>query len=648
MRILLLCVLLGTNLFGAEVFKDHRQEGLKDLDGYFPFTVPGTNEEWIERRGMLRERVLAATGLLPMPVKAPLKAVRHGRKDLGDYWIEKVYFESFPGFFVTGSLYLPKEIHGKVPGVLCPHGHWENGRFMVESEGNAKEQIKIGAEEFMEAARSPLQARCVQLARMGCVVFHYDMLGNADSQQISLETAHKFAAQGAATPGGFYTAEAEGQLQSILGLQTWDSIRALDFVEGLPEVDPARIGVTGASGGGSQTFLLAAVDDRPAVVFPAVMVCTAMQGGCTCENASLLRIGTGNVEIAALFAPKPLGMTAANDWTKEMTTKGFPELQQLYKMQGAPDKVALTSLTQFYHNYNHPSRVAMEQWFARHLLHQETAPPERAFTFQTPEDQTVWDKEHPAPQGGPTAERAVLQEWRKASEAAFQKAKNASARGWKVVLGRTLESAGQVAFELTGEKKELPDHYEITGEVRNKSFQEVVPTKSYYPKQWKHQVVVQVGGGDGKLTAEQTKLLAAGWAVVVPELLLKDATTNRRVKNPREAPSFTYGYNDPLFAQRVHDVLSVLKMVQTHPDYQTERIALLAGPGGGKFAIAAGAMAGAALTACVAEAEGFRFADLHDPYATDFLPGAVKYGDLPALESMLKKRLSLQALIDMK
>src|ERR1051325_10436318 len=113
-----------------------------------------------------------------------------------------------------------------------------------------------------------------------------------------------------------------------MGLQTWNSIRALDFVTSLPDVDASRIGVTGASGGGTQTFILCAVDPRPAVEFPAVMVSTAMQGGCTCENASLLRIHTGNIEFAALFAPKPQGMTCANDWTKEMSTKGFPELKQ--------------------------------------------------------------------------------------------------------------------------------------------------------------------------------------------------------------------------------------------------------------------------------------------------------------------------------
>src|SRR5262249_53578254 len=159
----------------------------------------------------------------------------------------------------------------------------------------------------------PLQARCVQLARMGCVVFFYDMVGYADSRPIG----HR---------AGFTDAEAELRLQSFMGLQTFNSIRALDFLLSLPEVDPKRIGVTGASGGGTQTFILGAIDDRPAAAFPAVMVSTAMQGGCICENCSYLRQDCGNIDLAALFAPRPLAMSGAKDWTIDIETKGLPAL----------------------------------------------------------------------------------------------------------------------------------------------------------------------------------------------------------------------------------------------------------------------------------------------------------------------------------
>ena len=108
-------------------------------------------------------------------------------------------------------------------------------------------------------ARSPLQANCAMLARMGCVVFQYDMVGYCDSQAIP----HR---------QGFLDAQAVLRLQSFMGLQTWNSIRAVDFVLSLPEVDPDRIAVTGASSGGTQTIALSIVDPRIAAAFPAVMV----------------------------------------------------------------------------------------------------------------------------------------------------------------------------------------------------------------------------------------------------------------------------------------------------------------------------------------------------------------------------------------
>ena len=299
---------------------DSRLAKQKDLNGYFPFSVPANLKGWETRQKEVREQILVATGLWPMPEKAPLKPVVHGQIDRADYTVEKVFFASYPGHYVSGNLYRPKGRTGPFAGVLCPHGHWRNGRFYEASDAEAQNQIKRGAEKTLEGAKYPLQARCAQLARMGCVVFHYDMVGVADSQQIP-------------HAAGFADAGAELRLQSSMGLQTFNSVRALDFLLSLPDVDPRRIGVTGASGGGTQTFILCAIDDRPTAAFPAVMVSTAMQGGCVCENCSYLRQYTGNVEIAGLFAPQPLGMTGANDWTIDIEAQGF-----------APTQGALSSL----------------------------------------------------------------------------------------------------------------------------------------------------------------------------------------------------------------------------------------------------------------------------------------------------------------
>ncbi len=369
---------------------DKRLGKPKDYDGYFPWTPPTSLDAWTKRRQQVREQVLVANGLWPMPEKIALKPVIHGKIERDGYTIEKVFFASLPGHYVSGNLYRPTGQAGKHPGVLCPHGHWANGRFYEAADADS--QLKQGAEQTRESALYPLQARCAQLARLGCVVFHYDMVGTADSQAI----VHR---------QGFTDPEAELRLQNFMGLQTFNSIRSLDFLLSLPDVDAERIGVTGASGGGTQTFILCAIDDRPAAAFPAVMVGTAMQGGCVCENASYLRVGTGNIELAGLFAPKPLGMSGADDWTVDIETKGLPRAQSLYKLLGAENNVMAKTHKEFKHNYNQVSREIMYNFFNKHLGLGRTEPiKEQPFVPVPPKELSVYDAEHPLPKDAVNAD----------------------------------------------------------------------------------------------------------------------------------------------------------------------------------------------------------------------------------------------------
>src|SRR2546426_6477688 len=119
---------------------DIRLQPPKDLDDYFPFTAAKSPGEWMKRAERVRRQILVSLGLWPMPTKTPLSPVIHGKIERDDYTVEKVYFESVPGFFVTGNLYRPKSKSGKLPGVLCPHGHWNDGRFIdAGAEGVRKE-----------------------------------------------------------------------------------------------------------------------------------------------------------------------------------------------------------------------------------------------------------------------------------------------------------------------------------------------------------------------------------------------------------------------------------------------------------------------------------------------------------------------------
>src|SRR4051812_32700790 len=468
----------------GNVPNDSRLEPLKDLDGYFPFTPPSSKAEWEKRADRVRRQILISQGLWPMPTKTPLNAVIHGKTDRGEYTVEKVYFESAPGFFVTGNLYRPKNVSGKVPGVMFAHGHWADARLTESTPAELRNEIANGEERFEQGGRSRFQSMCVQLARMGCVVWQWDMLGNSDSQQLSMQLVHNFARQRPEmnTVGnwGLFSPQAEAHLESAMGLQTWNSIRSLDFLLSLPEIDPNRIAITGASGGGTQTMLLAAIDPRVTLSFPAVMVSTAMQGGCTCENASLLRVGTSNVEFAALFAPKPQGMTCANDWTKEMPTKGFPDLQKIYALLVGPENVMLARGEQFPHNYNAVSRSAFYTWLNKHFhLGQPEPVIERDYEPLTRDQLTVWDKAHPAPiDKGPDFERKLLRHFTDDADKQIRKAAQSSNEFRKLVapavetlIGRTYATAGDSEWNTTT-KEVRGDYLEMTGTIHNNTYNE--------------------------------------------------------------------------------------------------------------------------------------------------------------------------------
>ncbi len=560
-----------------------------------------------------------------------------------------------PGFFVTGSLFRPKS-DGRHPAVLCPHGHWADGRFHDEGVEGVRKEIAASAERFEEGGRSLLQARCVELARLGCVVFLYDMIGYADSVQIPESLAHDFAKQrpemNTTTNWGLFSPQAEAHFQSVMGLQTWDSIRALDFLTSLPDVDPQRVAMTGGSSGGTQTFILCALDPRPAVAFPAVMVSTAMQGGCVCENACDLRIGTGNVEFAALFAPKPLGMTAANDWTKEMPAKGFPELQQHFAMLGAPQNVMLAPFLQFGHNYNSVSRAAMYAWMNRQLHLGATEPiVERDYRRLTPAELTVWDKQHPAPTGGPDFERKLLR-WlnddaQKTLAAAGQSPvtfRQTFGDGLGIVIGRTFSEVGEVEWQMK-DRTEHGAFSEETGLARNRSHDEELPAVFLRPTSVKRPPVVWIDAGgkaglfaaDGTPRIEVQKLLAAGAPVIGVDLLFqgefladgKPVTQTRRVNNPREAAAYTFCYNDSLFAQRVHDILTVVKLAKA--EFGGKPVSIVGLAGAGPWVAAACAVGEDGIGAAAVDTRGFRFGQVLNLRDPNFLPGGAKFGDMPGM-----------------
>lgn len=308
---------------------------LVDLNTPRTFPEIKSADDWNQRARFIREHARVVTGLLPMPMKFSLNARVFDKIERDGYSVEKVQIETFPGFYLGGNLYRPLgQGSGPFPAVLNPHGHWNNGR-MADTE--------LGS----------IAGRCISQARQGMIAFTYDMVGYNDTRQVD----HKF--------GG----KPEHQLWfiSLMGLQTWNSIRALDFLETLPDVDRERLACTGESGGGTQTFMLGAVDSRLAVQAPIVMVSHSMQGGCLCENAPGLRIDHSNMEIAAAAAPRPqIIVSATGDWTRDTMTVEGPAIASVYQKLGAPEKFRY-ALFDYDHNYNRTTREAVYGFFNKWL-----------------------------------------------------------------------------------------------------------------------------------------------------------------------------------------------------------------------------------------------------------------------------------------
>jgi dienelactone hydrolase len=289
---------------------------------------------WETRAATLRTHILVSSGLYPPPEKTPLRPLLSPPVARDGYTVQSIVLETRPSYFLTGSLFLPAGRQGPFPAILSPHGHWEHGRF-----------------EHTNLASIP--GRAITLARQGYVVLSYSMMGYNEG---SGRFPHRFD-DPAYQLWGF----------SALGLQLWNSLRALDYLAERPDVDPRRIGMTGASGGGTQTFLLTAVDPRIAVAAPVNMISAHFQGGCICENAPSMRLDAHNVEIGALAAPRPLLLiSTTGDWTVHTPEVEYPALRSIYRLFGAEDRVANVHLD-FPHNYNRSSRDAMYDWFARWL-----------------------------------------------------------------------------------------------------------------------------------------------------------------------------------------------------------------------------------------------------------------------------------------
>jgi dienelactone hydrolase len=310
-----------TLLQGAAYSEDVAAAKLMEMARRYP-----NREAWQQRAAMLRQGILQGLQLDGIERPTDLRVIRHSKREFDGYTVENIAIESLPGFWITGNLYLPATIDGKIPAVLNPHGHWPDGRL-----------------------RDDMQIRCAAQARMGAAALAYDMVGFGES------TACEHRAD-----------------SRVLRLQTFNSMRVVDFLLSLSFVDGNRLAITGASGGGTQSFLLAAVDDRIDLSMPVVMVSAHFFGGCVCESGMPIHktvdYETNNVEIAGLIAPKPLLVVSdGDDWTSNLPQVEYPHLQKIYGMFDATGRVQNAHFADEGHDYGRSKREATYRFLANHF-----------------------------------------------------------------------------------------------------------------------------------------------------------------------------------------------------------------------------------------------------------------------------------------
>ncbi len=239
------------------------------------------------------------------------------------YTVQNFALETLPGLYVCGSIYTPKA-KGKHPLIICPNGHFGDGRY------NKAQQQRMGT-----------------LARMGAICVDFDLFGWGESALQVYSIGHHTS------------------IAHII--QAMNGISILDFMIQRKDVDTTRVGVNGGSGGGSQTVLLTVLDDRYTAACPTVSLASHFDGGCPCESGMPIMGaggGTCNAELAALFAPNPLCVVSdGKDWTASVPTLEYPYLQQVYGFYNAKEQVSNVHLPKEGHDFGPNKRNAVYDFF---------------------------------------------------------------------------------------------------------------------------------------------------------------------------------------------------------------------------------------------------------------------------------------------
>jgi dienelactone hydrolase len=323
-----------------------------------------TPEDVVARQRRLKADFLRALGAFPE--KTPLNAQVAGRDARDGYRVERVIFESRPGHHVTAALYLP-DGPPPYPGVLVPCGHSANGK-----------------------AAEPYQRICILLAKNGLAALCTDPIGQGERAQL-LSSDGKPEIKGSTTE---HTMVGIGALlvgRSAAHYRVWDEIRALDYLESRPDIDPKRLGVTGNSGGGTLSAYVMALDDRVLAAAPSCYITSferllATIGPQDAEQniTGQIAFGMDHADYLTMRAPRPTLMcVGTRDYFDiDGAWASFREAKSLYGKLGYGERMDLFEFDDT-HGFSLPRREAAMRWMRRWLLDRDDAPREEPFPVAT-------------------------------------------------------------------------------------------------------------------------------------------------------------------------------------------------------------------------------------------------------------------------
>ncbi len=593
---------------------------------------PADANEWQQRQTKLRGNLLKAWGGFP-ETPCELAPRKLGEIQRDGYRVEKLIFQTRTGVWMTANAYVPdKAKTEKVPAILHVHGHWAGAK-----------QDRV------------VQSRCIGSVKHGFFVLVVDAMGAGE--------------RGLGKKLGEYHGEMTGATLfpiglPLSGLQVYENMRAVDYLQTRPEVDGKHIGITGASGGGNQTMYAGAFDERFGCVVPTCSVGTydSYLGAacCMCEVVPGAVRFTEEGDVLGLAAGRGAMITSATrdafQFSVGEAKKTFARVESVAKLLGKPDGVKHT-IIESGHDYNQPMREAMYGWMTRHLKGTGDGSPLPDPEIKTEEPESLRcfpgdsrpDDYMTIPRFAGAEARRLLEN-RKSPDSldAWKTEKTARLKALDAVLGGTGANAAKAkpGLEQTeGETFILSFESEpgITLSVTVRG----VPETSQPPKIDRLAVLLDLEqSADKTMGSDQAnKLLKDGWAVAVPELRAtgRFAVPGDKIGNAPDHNSAEWSLwiGRPLLGQWTWDVRRTLDVLSARLAKLPPEVVVIGNGTAGSVALCAAALDERITHAVTINSLASYVTD--EPYRNQRLglmaPGILRdVGDIPHIAALIAPR----------